>query len=593
MKTRRLIVFIFSFTAFCQLSYSQAKRALIFDIGNYPEESGWPTIASSRDDSLIQKALGDQKFEDIKVVRDKEATIKGIKKALNELIDRSNPGDIVVIHVSSHGEQVEDLNGSKPDGLEESIVSIEAKQPPYGTEPTKEEVLRLREGYFCDDIFGTYVDRLRAKLGKSGDVVVFMDLCYAGTGTRGVTKTRGGMPPLVSPGFYTRKLEATDGNKPIMPLPDEGSMASYIVIGASRANEADNETYDDNKLMVGPLSYAISKVFARLDSGMTYRTLFARIQSVMNEKLPQQHPVLSGNGQDRKLFAGSFITQKPYILIDKITGSKMTLKGGKFAGLDVGAKVAVYPAGTNKPGNNKPLATGTVIKAGIYNADVHLDANAGIKQAALGWVFVTQQVFKTEPLNVGIANNIVVMPTRGRSTGTFSLNETLNIQKALRNLPGVKLGAKPGINIARGRGTKVDSIIISATGVVFDTITNASKDTLGLKRRIKAYIQYSFLRDMNVRDPEADLEVKLLPVINGVPDTLYTHLNDTSFTVGDQFMIWVNNKSRRNLYVNILDIQPNGVINAILPNSNQRISADDLMIPAGTSFTFKKYIITL
>src|ERR1700744_1854089 len=176
MKTKRLILLTIAFTAFLQLSYSQTKRALIFAIGNYPEESGWSQIASAWDDSLIQKALQGQKFQDIKTVQDKEATINGIKNSLNELISRSKPGDIVVIHFSSHGEQVEDLTGNKPDGLEESIVAFDAKQPPYGTEPTKEEILKLRKGYFLDNAFGVYVDRLREKLGKNGDVVIFMDL---------------------------------------------------------------------------------------------------------------------------------------------------------------------------------------------------------------------------------------------------------------------------------------------------------------------------------------------------------------------------------------------------------------------------------
>ncbi len=590
MKIKLLILCALAFSTLC---YGQTKRALIFAIGDYPEESGWPQIASSRDDSLIRKALQNQKFQDVVVVRDKAATVNGIKNSLNDLITRSKPGDIVVIHFSSHGEKVEDLTGNKPDGLEASIVGFDARQPPYGTEPTKEEMLKLRKGYFLDNAFGAYVDRLREKLGKNGDVVVFMDLCYAGTGTRGVAKTRGGRPPLVSQGFYTRKRAMADDNQPVLQLGVESNMASYVVIGAARSNESDNETTDDNQHNVGPLSYAVSKVFCSLDSGMTYLSLFARIQSVMNDKLPQQHPVISGNGQDRKLFGGSFVTQKPYVMIDKINGNEITLKGGKFAGLDVGAKVAVYPSGTNNPRDVKSLGTGTVTKAGLYNAVVHLDSRIGLKQAALGWVFVTEQVFKTTPLNVAIANNVGTSVSRGKLSSSFSPNEIIRIQKALKNLPDVKLSLRPDVNIARGKDSGVDSIIISSTGMMFDTLVNASKDTTRLKKKIKAYNQYCFLKNINVFDPEANLEVKLVPVINGEPDTLHASSHDTSFTAGDKFMIWVSNKGRRNLYINILDIQPNGVINAILPNNGQGIFADDLMIPAGTNFLFKNYIITL
>jgi metacaspase-1 len=592
MKTTRLIFLTLIFASLLRLGYGQTKRALIFAIGNYPDESGWSEIASSRDDSLIQKALRDQKFGDIKAVENKAATVNGIKNALNELVNRSNPGDIVMIHFSSHGEQVEDLNGNKPDGLEESIVSYEAKQAAYGTEPTKEEMLKLREGYFLDNTFGTYVDKLRTKLGKKGDILVLMDLCYAGTGTRGMARVRGGRPPLVSRGFYSRKHEITEDSKQVLRLPDESNMASYVVIGAARANESDNETTDDNKHSVGPLSYAVSKVFATLDSGMTYRSLFARIQSIMNEKLPQQHPVLSGNGVDRKLFAGNFVTQKPYVTIEKINGRQMTLKAGKYAGLDPGAKISVYPAGTTNPKGNKPLATGTVISSEAYRSDVHLDADLGVKQAVLSWVFVTEKVFKTDPLNVAIANNIGTV-SRGKMTSAFSPNEVNSIERAVRNLPGAKLSNRPDINIARGKGTNIDTIVISSTGMMFDTIARAAKDTNALKNKIKAYIQYSFLKNMNVDDPEAELEVKLLPVINGKPDTNYIHQAKTSFNDGDKMMVWVNNRSRHNLFINILDIQPNGVINAILPNNSQRIAAEDLMVPAGSSFLFKNYVITI
>ena len=592
MKVKLLVFFVIALNLIFQSAHSQTKRALIFAIGNYPEDSGWPVISSLRDDSLVKTALHHQGFNDIKVVEDKKATINGIRSAINELTDKSNPGDVIIIHFSSHGEQVEDLSGNKPDGLEESIVSYEAKQPPYGTEPTKEEILKLREGYLLDSKFGNYVDRLRAKVGKNGDVIVFLDLCYAGTGTRGTAKVRGGKPPLVSPGFYSKTHENTSDNKVALPLPDESKLAPYVVIGAARANEPDNETVDDSKHGIGPLSYAISKVFSKLDSGMTYRSLFSRIQSVMNEKLPQQHPVLSGNGQDRKLFGGNFVTQKPYILIENINANQMLLKGGKFIGLDVGAKVAVYPAGTINPGGIKPLAMGVITKADIYTSIVSFNTSPGLKQAALGWVFITEQVFKANPLNVIVANNISVV-SRGSHITAFSPNEVARIQKALKNMPGVKAGSRPDVNIAGGKTTGVDSIIISATGAVFDTIANASKDTTELKNKIRAYIQYSFLRDINVNDPEATLEVKLLPVLDGKADTSFKYRNDVAFHIGEKFMIWVNNKSRKNLYVNILDMQPNGVINAILPNRNQRIFADDLLIPANTSYLFKNYTITL
>jgi hypothetical protein len=592
MRFKKLLSLLLFVLGLLSCAFGQTKRALIFAIGKYPDDSGWTEISSSRDDSLIKRALAEQKFSDIRNISDKEATIAGIKKALDELISRSQPGDIVVIHISSHGERIEDLGGNKPDGLEESIVSYEGKLPAYGSEPTAEEVSKLKQGYFRDDEFGRYVDKLRVKLGPKGDVMVLLDLCYAGTGTRGTAKIRGGRPPLVSPGFSNKQHNLTPDNKQDFLLPEESAMASYVVIGAAGANEADNEMKDDNGQPVGPLSFAVSKVFAGLDAGMTYRSLFAKIKSVMNEKQPGQHPVLIGNGRDRTLFGGQFIAQKPYVSINHIEGKRMSLNAGKFAGIDSGAKVAVYPAGTINPLNGKRLATGTVISSGLYNAEVQLDNDPGIKKAALGWVFINSQVFKNSRVNISLTNNAAGLKHNKQQTA-FSFSEAESIRAALRNIREVQLSNNPDINIARGIHSNVDSIIISSTGKLFDTLTNASKDTVALLTKIRAYVRYKFLKSINITNPDYDLVVKLLPVINGKPDTTFINKETPSFKAGDKLMIWVNNVSRKNLFINILDMQPDGVINPILPNRTQRIFADDLLVPSGSSYLFRNYVITI
>ncbi|MGH2566511.1 MAG: caspase family protein, partial [Ginsengibacter sp.] len=179
-----LTCFIFSLSAF-----SQSKHALIFAIGNYPQvDGGWPTISSLRDVGFIETALKKQDFRDIKIVSDAQATVKGISNALDDLIERVKPGDVVVIHFSSHGEQIEDDNGDETDGLDECIVTYNARLPRGVESLSKEEYDKLQANYYRDDLFGSYIDKLRARLGKDGDVVVFMDLCHSGTGTRGIAK---------------------------------------------------------------------------------------------------------------------------------------------------------------------------------------------------------------------------------------------------------------------------------------------------------------------------------------------------------------------------------------------------------------------
>jgi hypothetical protein len=423
-----------------QLSFGQTRHALIFAIGNYPDGSGWPKISSKNDVALIQNALQSQNFQDIKIVQDQAATVNGISGALEDLITKSKPGDIDVIHFSSHGEQIEDMMRHKADGLEESIVTIDAKLPDHSKPFTQAYFESLLPGYYREDMFGSYIEKLRAKLGKRGDVIVFLDLCHAGTGTRGSARVRGGKGALVSPGF-NRKINSSADlahsfSNSDNANADESNLASYVVFGAARANELDYETVDaTTQIGYGSLSYAVSKVLLNLSKeqkqALTYRSLFARIQSVMDENSAPQHPVLAGTGADRLLFGGKVITQKPFIEIDRVKGSHVTIKGGSLMGLDSGAKVAIYPAGTSDPKNAKLIDTGTVINSSLFTSEVRFGKPVAIKQPADGWVFVTAPVFKNEPLKI----NVEGTKTRGGNSAlTFSQLQRVKILNGLKSV---------------------------------------------------------------------------------------------------------------------------------------------------------------
>src|SRR5438552_6342395 len=251
-----LICVILSFTAI-----TQTRHALIFAIGNYPN---WPRISSLQDVSFIEAALKAKGFDDIKIVADSSATVNGISDALSNLIDNVKAGDVVVIHFSSHGEQVQDDNKDETDGLDESIVTYNAMLPPRGRSLSAEEYNKFQANYFRDDLFGDYINKLRAKLGNSCDVVVFMDLCHSGSGTRGIVQVRGGQPALVAGDFDPGKYADADTSGVFKEnrsaRGDDNNLATYVVYSAAKANELDYETIDDDGNGVGSLTYAISKV---------------------------------------------------------------------------------------------------------------------------------------------------------------------------------------------------------------------------------------------------------------------------------------------------------------------------------------------
>lgn len=569
------------------------KHAVIFAIGKYSEAGGWPSISSANDIPVIKAALINQQFPEnnIRIVQDSAATKAGIKNVLEALIRRVKPDDVVVLHFSSHGEQIADDNNDETDGYDETIVPYDAMLPNLSRNYDKDQATYLR-----DDEFGILINQLRSKLGPRGDVVVFMDACHSGSGSRGIAHVRGGQAPFVPAGFDIRKFQKTDTagvfKEKEFGVKENNAMATYIVFSASRAEELNSETTDDYGTPLGSLTYAVSKAMSTLDTTASYRSLFAKVLGIMNSKVPRQNPVLEGNGIDRALFGGAFITQKPYVEIKKIAGNIIIVKSGLLAGLDSGATVEVYPAGTSDPTKPDPknplLAKGTVSQATNFNAEITLDKELNVKLPADAWVFVTAPVFKVNPIPV----EIITSQSRGVS-GPVNFNgaDASRIKKALSDYPLITFTGTPELILVKGN--TVDSIKIAANGYVYKAVS--SSNTEGLKSAILNYAQYKLLQN-EIKNPAIDFEVILVPVVNGKPDTnlIRTKLVNgiPQFKEGDQVALWVKNNGSRAVYFNILDMQPDGVINPVLPNKDNLIYPRDLKVVGGASIVnFMNFIL--
>jgi hypothetical protein len=165
---------MFIFLRLTHTGLCQNKYALIIGIGKY---KFWEKISSDNDVPYIKAALIKQGFPvaNISILMDEQATIFGINQSFKNLVKRVQGGDVVFIHVSAHGEQIEDNNKDEVDGLDESIVSYDAPKPGSTGNYAKEQ-----NYYFRDDQFGIYLNQLRNKLGQKGDVVVFLDACHSG-----------------------------------------------------------------------------------------------------------------------------------------------------------------------------------------------------------------------------------------------------------------------------------------------------------------------------------------------------------------------------------------------------------------------------
>lgn len=577
-------------------SIGQTKRALIIAIGNYDyEKNGWRPISALNDVPLIQTALEKQNFPvaNIKTLTDEMATRAGIEKALDDLIKSAGTGDIVVIHISSHGQQLEDDNVSEEmDGLDEAIV-------PYGATYSIDKSVfnKVAAGYFRDDVFGEKVTQLRNKLGKNGDVLVSIDACHSGSGTRGgVALARGNNSPMVSDNFAKKKLPAKDSAgvfKENTRTKLSLNSATYVVISGAQAQELNYECLDDQNKSVGSLSYAFSKAISSLEGKITYRALFARIEEVMREKAPKQKPVLEGDGIDRELFGGKYLRQQPYITInpEESINTTIALKAGTVSGATIGSVVSFYPAGTTDPAGKEPLAKGKIVTASNFISTVKLDNKDDGLAKKMPWAFITETVYGNNRIKLGLDS---LTETEGKV-----------VRDILKDFQLADINSKCELYLGKSETGTSHALRYANTGSVFvDEIDISNAEAL--KDVLKKYDRFRYLQNLKFTEKGLSASVELVFLdakenIDHAKIKSRTKFGRLELKVDDVVYLKVINTGVKKFYVNVVDIQPDGKINPIIPNKQLRdinnnpapIRWDQCVVNKGDSLFFKDLSITI
>ena len=559
------------------------KRALIVAIGNYPEVTGWKSISSLNDVGIMQNALTKQGFTDISVIRDAEANKAGIITALSALKSRCVAGDIVVVHFSSHGQQIMDNNRDEIDGYDEAIVAYGA---PAVYDPGYEGENHLR-----DEELGEKLDDIRQQLGKDGDVLVLVDACHSGTATRGEAKTRGGVPAFAPEGYKPEKSDKNEvgvfEKNNAASRGNDAAMSPMVVISAARADELNYE-YDG----YGSLSVAVARSFENLSSQYSYRSLFSKIVKEMSVIAPKQNPAIEGD-VDRILFGGNVVNQEPYYTLFNIDGDALSIDGGAFTGLNEGSTVKIYPSGTMQTKNVEPLATGTITFADAFTCNAILNKQLPGKKADY-WVFADELTFGDVGVKLSIKNvtDKVLKTKLVAFASEFALAE-IGDENAEFNV--VEKSGK----IVLERVQDGELFKFPGRGGVMQELIPIDDNFRNLKDVISNYAQGKFLKNLELGNPDYNVEISLIPVRvenNVVVDTIdIRKITDEGgmpqFGKQDRALIRIVNNSNFPVYFNIIDIQPDGRINAVVPNPAKNENPADFRIGAKESFILRgKYI---
>ncbi len=592
---KSIIVFVIAF--FSVFVAKSEKYALIIAIGEYNQNlTGWYPISAGNDVPLIEKTLTELGFtqQNIMYLRDSAATKDGINEALMTLYSKISTGDQVIIHYSGHGHQIFDNNDEEIDGLDEALVSFDAP-------------MSMKNGYdgskhFRDDELGDWMTKFRIKLGTNGHILLFLDSCHSGTGTRGSAKVRGGAPPLVPENWNPKAPK--DGNIGFgmgdnTPSASRGvstdKMAKFVVFSGASANELNYETYDDENNAVGSLSYCIYKSFSQMKEGDTYRQVFARIMAEMATKAPFQNPAIEGD-IDYAVFGGDYEIQSEYYALSSVkTDSIVEINAGRLAGINPGTIIAFAEPGTaNISEETILLNSGKVISSTNFTALVVLDKKMKFKSNQSAWVFVKARTFSDNKVKVAIDPKMDadVSSSLQSDISKSSFAEIDNTNPEIT------------LNFAKTRGAKTISVTSVAFNQELHKISNTDSQILNddVIATLNNYAQGKIIKDLDYYNERYDVVMELVPVKarineNGTfdileyPDPSTVLVNDIPvFSPDVMALIKVTNYGTKKAYFNIIDVQPDGFINPVIPTVND-LDGREYVLEPGESAVLKNTLV--
>lgn len=141
-------------------AYAPKKEALLVGVAKYQNGDTLPGI--ELDINQMKKLLKSRGFH-VRVLFNQHATLANVKNALNSYRNLSS-NDSFFFYASSHGTQIEDVNGDEKDGLDEAYVLYDVN-----------ENISNEHGLLIDD----HLDNMLAVIPAKK--VMVSDACHSGT----------------------------------------------------------------------------------------------------------------------------------------------------------------------------------------------------------------------------------------------------------------------------------------------------------------------------------------------------------------------------------------------------------------------------
>lgn len=229
-------------------AFAVERWAIVIGIGDYPADSGWNNINGDRDIEIIVPMLHKFGFpqDNIITLTNQSATKQNIKDAVyKNMIPKLHNGDIVYFHFSGHGQQISDLDGDEEDGWDEAMIPYDAKLS-YDANGYR------GENHIVDDELNSWLHDIRKRVGVRGKILVVLDACHSGGGSREADDTDIATVRGTDERF---RITQNANNQETHPKRE----INWVCISACQSGESNYEYKADNGKRYGRLSWCLSK----------------------------------------------------------------------------------------------------------------------------------------------------------------------------------------------------------------------------------------------------------------------------------------------------------------------------------------------
>jgi hypothetical protein len=529
---------------------AQTKRALLIGVANYPDPR-WRPLSSATDIKYMEEALQLQGFakDNMIVLADEQATKAGISQAFENFTKAIQPGDIVYVHFSGHGQQIEDdkENPDEVDGYDEAIV-------PYDARGKYDPVKYQGQNHFRDDLLGQYLNGIRSAVGANGSVLVVIDACHSGTATRSAefATVRGDPTPFASPDYkpvlstgLSRMSNVQEGFMSDGPL----KVSNMVVFSASSPNQVNYETKDATGTGVGSLTYALARALQRMEPNSNYGELFAAVKAMIQSDYPQQLPMMEGDA-NQQVFSGKYLAKEDQQKIDRWeSDSSFIVNMGQLQGIYAGTELNILNAA-----NRSVLGTAIISESNAVSSVGKTTKPFDKSQPYL----VTVKSYGTPAVQLGV--KVVV------NKGVNDKQKAL-IEEWVKKLPGVQLSDNADYMLALTNANGQCNMELVETGdaIRWKGAEAAGKQpseetTKSINTALQAGARSRFLRSMPDGGPYAG-QIQLIIEAQAEKDAS----NEWKLNRGMPYKFTIINNSQMRVYYNLLNILPTNEAAVLLP----------------------------